>query len=217
MQSVARSTSRQSSILFLSVNTAHASRHSSKLDSNREKQRLYARDKRRREKEELADEPEANPCQLWETMPFHAKVILLAVWGAARRARKEDRAVVLRGLAIDVDPRHGLTPAPHNVFAMYRAVLDDAGVEGVLDLHDVCEAIGRLVAAGWLEFTTCGVLEDGSRVDDEPSLLRMVYPSGFVRGRLLSGAGDEGELVRQLALHDFALCDSPSQRRVHLL
>lgn len=183
-------------------------------DANLERQRVYARQKREREKKLKLDDTARQEYTAWETIPFHGKVVMLVVWGARRRAY---RSIPARGLDTAVDPRHGFTPTALSIYTMYLAAMRDSAALAPLAWPDLCEVIGRLADAGWLEFTGAGYLEDGQHVQDESQLLQLTHCAGFIRNRLLGGSGELGGVVRDMTLADFAMYDSLSSQRAHLM
>ncbi|KZV93943.1 hypothetical protein EXIGLDRAFT_767603 [Exidia glandulosa HHB12029] len=176
-------------------------RYASDLELNRQRQRAYARERREEAREVSAY---AKSCGDWATMSFHARFIILVLWDARRRAFKGVRGY---GLDSEVHPNHGRTPSASAIYKMYRQALTDFTTIMPMTFPDVCDTLGRLVAGDWLEFTRDGYAEDGTFITDCSTLFQSVFPAGYIRNRLESGVGEDGEIIRVVSKDCASKCD----------
>ncbi|KZV86262.1 hypothetical protein EXIGLDRAFT_229075 [Exidia glandulosa HHB12029] len=181
-------------------------RYIANLEANRQHQRVFATQRRQEERDAAAYRV---ACRDWDTMPFHARILILVMWDARRRAFKGVRGF---GLDVNIHPNHGRNPSAHTIYSMYRQTLQQHITDVPLAFSDVCELLGQLVAADWIEFTRDGFVEDGSFVSDYDTLFQPIFPAGYIRNRLKSGVGERGDEVREIADSVATLCDAEAAK-----
>lgn len=104
-----------------------------------------------------------------------------------------------------------------NTYATYAVILDSGCRFPAVPFAELCVIAASLHRQGWLEFIGGGYSEDGSYRTDTPLLLRLTLLLGYIRNRLLSGKGEWGALIRDLAIADLAVVHRRPEQIVPLL